>query len=85
MTLTLNLPHDDEQRLAQKAHAAGVDVQTFVERIVHAAATRPLIDDILRPIRDAFHASGMTDEELGDVLENAKHQMRTDRRSPHNS
>ena len=80
MTLVLNLPEEDERRLSQKAHAAGIDLQTYVECIVRAAASRPPIDEILRPVRDAFRASGMTDDELGELLEKAKHDMRAERR-----
>ena len=50
MTLTLNLPDEDERRLARKAKAAGVDVKAYVECIVRAAASRPPIDEILRPV-----------------------------------
>jgi hypothetical protein len=83
MTLTLNLAERDAQRLAEKAQAAGVDVQTYVERIVRAAASGPTLDEVLRPVRDAFHASGMSDAELGELLEEAKHEMRCERRARH--
>jgi hypothetical protein len=81
MTLTLNLADQDVERLAQKAHAAGVDVQTYVERLVHSAASSPSLDDVLRPIREAYRASGMSEDELGDLLEEAKHHMRHERRA----
>ena len=79
MTLTLNLADKDAQRLAEKAQAAGVDVQTYVERLVRAAASSPPLDELLRPVREAFHASGMSEDELGDLLEQAKHDMRRER------
>ena len=81
MTLTLNLNDDDERRLAEKAKSAGIDVNTYVECVVRAAATRPPIDDVLRPVRDAFRESGMTDDELAQLLEKAKHDMRSERRA----
>ena len=56
-------------------------MQTYVERIVRAAATSPPLDEVLRPVRDAFHASGMSDDELGELLEQAKHEMRRERRA----
>jgi len=79
MTLTLELADAEQRMLAQKAAAAGLDVQTYVERILRVAATRPPIDEVLRPVREAFRKSGMTEEELGDLLEEAKHQMRAER------
>ena len=81
MNLTLELPEEEQRLLVQKAAAAGLDVRTYVERIVRVAAARPPIDEVLRPIREAFLASGMTDEELGELLEKAKHEMRAERRA----
>jgi hypothetical protein len=40
---------------------------------------RPSIDQVLQPIRDAFDASGMTEDELVDLLVKAKKEMRKDR------
>ncbi len=34
------------------------------------------LDQILKPVRDAFAASGMTDDELAELLEVEKHAMR---------
>jgi hypothetical protein len=81
MTLTVDLADADAQRLAEKARAAGVDVQTYVERLVRLAATCAPLDDVLRPVREAFQASGMSEDELGELLEEAKHEMRRERRA----
>jgi hypothetical protein len=81
MTLTVDLADADAQRLAEKARAAGVDVQTYVERLVRLAATSVPLDDVLRPVREAFQASGMSEDELGELLEEAKHEMRRERRA----
>jgi len=79
MTLTIELPAQDETRLAEKARAAGIDVPTYVERVLRAEASRRPIEETLKPIHDAFDASGMTEEELGDLLVKAKKEMRRDR------
>ena len=81
MTLTLNLDDEDQRRLAEKAKSAGIDVQTYVECIVRAAASRAPTDQVLQPVRDAFRESGMTEDELGELLEKAKHEMRAERKS----
>ena len=54
----------------------GIDIVTFAGRALRREAARPLLDDILKPVRDAFAASGMTDDELADLLEAEKHAMR---------
>lgn len=83
MTLTVNLADNEAERLAEKARAAGIDVQTYAERLLRAAATSPPLDDVLRPVRDAFRASGMSEDELGELLEEAKHEMRRERLAGH--
>jgi hypothetical protein len=81
MTLTVNQPDREAQRLAEKAQAACVDVQKYVEWLVRVAATSPSLSEVLRPVHDAFHASGMSEDELGDLLEQATHEMRGERRA----
>ena len=45
-------------------------------------AERPLsLREISGPLSDEFKASGMTDDELGELLEAAKHRMREQRRA----
>ena len=81
MTLTVDLADTEAQRLAEKARAAGIDVQTYIQRIVRTAATAPPLDEVLCPVREAFRASGISEDELGELLEEAKHEMRSERRS----
>jgi len=52
MTLTLELPDEEQQMLSRKAAAAGLNVQDYVARIVRVAAARPPIEEVLRPIRE---------------------------------
>ncbi len=63
-------------QLEERASAQGVDVATLAARALRREANLPKLDDILKPVRDAFAASGMTDEELGELLEVEKHAMR---------
>ena len=47
MTLTIQLPSEDEARLAMKAKHAGVDLLSYVERVIKADVSRPPLDEIL--------------------------------------
>jgi hypothetical protein len=75
-TLTIPLPPQILAQLTQRADAEGVDVVTLAGRALRREATRPLLADVLKPVRDAFVASGMTEDELADLLEAEKHAMR---------
>jgi hypothetical protein len=74
--LTIPLPNQVMLRLEERASAQGVDVVTLAGRVLRREAARPLLDEILKPVRDAFAASGMSDDELAELLEFEKHAMR---------
>ena len=81
MSLTIQLPAEAEARLTEQAKAIGVDMPTYVERILRVAASRTSLEEVLKPIRDAFHESGISEDELSGLLVKAKKKMREDRRS----
>jgi hypothetical protein len=82
MVLTLPISQETEARLAAKAKAAGVDVSTYVAKIVEQSAKLPLsIKEISGEIADDFKKSGMTEDEFGDLLEEVKHEMRAEKRA----
>jgi hypothetical protein len=81
MSLTIHLPIADEARLAMKAKHAGIDLPTYVERVLKAEIARPPLEDVLKPVHDAFAQSGMSEDDLSDLLVSAKKAMRAQRRS----
>jgi hypothetical protein len=78
--LTVKLPPDVEQKLARRAAAAGEPVESLASRLLAEAVNAPTIDEILAPVRQRVAASGMTEDQLADLLEAEKHAMRNDRR-----
>jgi hypothetical protein len=82
MTLTIPISPEAEERLKAKAAAAGMDVVTYAARELERSFSAPRsIGEISGPAYEEFLHSGMTDDELGDLLEQAKHAMRAERRS----
>jgi hypothetical protein len=82
MTLRIEVSPETETRLKARAVAAGMDVETYVGALVEQSAKRPLsLDEISGPVADDFAKSGMTEDELSEVLEKAKHAMRADKRA----
>jgi len=78
--LIVKLPPDVEQKLLRRAAAAGEPIESFAGRILADAVNAPTIDEILAPVRQRFAASGMTEQQLSELLEAEKHAMRQDRR-----
>ena len=82
MTIQVPISREVEAKLRLRAEASGEDLTSFVARLVaHLAAPHTSLPVLSAPIFDAFKASGMTDDELGDLLERAKHEMRAERRT----
>ena len=83
MVLSLSISNQTEAALKAKASAAGVDLPTYVLGLIEQSTRSPLsIQEISGPVAGDFAKTGMTEDELGDVLENAKHQMRAEKRNP---
>lgn len=76
MVLSIPVSSETEERLKARAAASGIDLQTLAARVLEQFASEPPLDEALDPIRQDFVASGMTEEELIDLLEAAKHEMR---------
>jgi hypothetical protein len=76
MALNLVIPPETEARLAEKARSFGIDTATYAIRILRSAAAEPTLDEVLAPVRKKFAESGMTEDELADVLEREKHAAR---------
>ena len=81
MQLTINLSPEVTRWATDRATILGEDLSVFVARLVErAAGILPPLDEVLAPVRQAFADSGMTDDELGDMLEDVKHAARAERR-----
>lgn len=51
MAVTIQLPIEDEARLAMKAKQAGVDLPTYLERLLKAEVSRPPLEVVLKPVQ----------------------------------
>jgi hypothetical protein len=82
MVLTISIPPEAEAKLKTRAAASGVDLPTYVARMVaHFAEPPTPLEQLSGPVYQRFIESGMTDDELGDLLEDVKHDMRAERRA----
>jgi len=86
MLLTISIPDETEATLRLRASAAGEDLPSYVSKLVtHFSEPPPSLEELSGPIYQNFLASGMTDDELADELERAKHEMRAERRARQSS
>jgi hypothetical protein len=79
--VTLRLSKDAEAKLTERAAAAGVPLPDYVAGLVESLIESPrTLAEISGPVHQRFLDSGTTDEQLSEELEQAKHEMRADRR-----
>lgn len=79
--VTLRLSKDAEAKLADRAAASGLPLPAYLSTLVESMVEAPrTLAEISGPVYQRFLDSGTTDEQLSEELEQAKHQMRAERR-----
>jgi len=67
--------------LTARATAAGVDTSTYIAALFEQSVHTPLsIHDLSGPTVSDFATSNLTDDQLGDLLEERKHEMRREKK-----
>ena len=79
MTLSISLDPDVETKLLARAAAIGQAPDVYASRVLTEVVQRATIDEILAPVRAEFARSGMTEDELSDLLEEARYEARAER------
>ena len=82
VNITVRLTDDMQARLARNAANAGKSLPDYLALLVQQIVLKPRgsspADDQLQ---QNFNSSGLSDDELSEVLEEAKHEMRAERRA----
>lgn len=77
MTLQVNIPDEIARRLTERVAQTGAEPADYVIHAVERTlAEAERLDQVVGPVRDAFAASGLSEEQLGDLLEDEKHAHR---------
>jgi hypothetical protein len=81
MTLTIQLSADTEKWLATRAAAAGTTPEGFVSGLIaREKSGGKTFAEIFAPVRDEVAASGMTEDEVAEFLEQELADMRREKR-----
>ena len=75
MEITISVSKEVESALAQKAAARGQDLKAFIENMIRTQVMRPLLEEILAPVRQDFAESGMSEDELDALVESERQAM----------
>ena len=81
IAVTLRLSKDAEIKLAQRAAATGKPLGEYISTLVESVVETPrTLAEISGSVYQRFLDSGTTDEALSEELEQAKHEIRAERR-----
>ncbi len=75
--VTVHLPPETERTLREKAASAGLTLEAYLQKLAQrdaengAPRTRTL-DEILAPVREGFAESGMNEDEVTALFEEAR-------------
>jgi len=82
MTLEVMISPKAEATLRKHADQAGLPAADIAACLLERSLSKiPDLVEISGPIYEAFKASGMTEDELTELLEREKHAMRSERRA----
>lgn len=76
-TVTLPIDTELETWLTQNAAAQGIKLEQFAVDALRRLARRPSIDEVFAEVQAEFAASGMSDEDLQQVIEHALAEVRS--------
>ena len=79
--VTLRLSKDAEAKLTERAATSGLPLPAYLSALIESLVETPrTLADISGPVYQRFLDSGTTDDQLSEELEQAKHEMRAERR-----
>jgi len=72
MVVRLEISEDLERKLVDRARSNGQDASQYVHGLLERDLTAPTLDEVLQPLRDQVEKSGMSEEELDALVEQAR-------------
>ena len=76
MTLTIQVPKNIGAVLEEKARNQGKEVAEYVENLIEKDIDlRQTLDEILAPLRKDFAESGMTEDDLDELIKSERQAM----------
>ncbi len=81
MKLSVSISDEMERALKERARSAGMSEEMLAGYLLeHSLRVMPDLMTISGDTYEAFKKSGMTEDELSDLLEEEKHAMRAEKR-----
>ena len=75
MAITITLSRETERKLQARASQKGLEVSAYLGRLVEKEVQKPTLSEILAPFRQQVQTSGISDEELTTLFEEAREEV----------
>ena len=79
MEITVNISDEAGRMIFARANKEGKDVAAFAARVLEREAKKPSLDELLAPVRAQFAASGVTEEELTQIVKEERRAIRREK------
>ena len=80
MTISIDLGPELSKKLEERAAKIGQTPNDYTRRLVERSLAEPTFDEILAPVREQVAASGITEEELDELISEAIAEVRQERK-----
>jgi hypothetical protein len=85
MTLTIELKPETEAKLKNRAIESGYEVDDYVKKLIEEDSNKPkTLDEIFAPVRQEFKEKGMTEDELDDLIYQARREVYAEKKAREN-
>lgn len=80
-SVTIAMLPDTERKLRQKAVPVGLTLESYLGQLAENEASNGIperkatFDEIVAPVRNAFQESGMTDNDITDLIQEAREEV----------
>jgi hypothetical protein len=79
-TVTINLPKEIGVVLEKRAEDSGQNFEVYIKNLVETQAKKMTLDETLAPIRQAVEKSGLNDDELDGIFQQARREVSQSRK-----
>lgn len=80
MEITFTIPDEIAKQLFTRANKEGKDVSTFMAKVAEREAKKPTLDELLAPVRRQFAESGLSEEDLTNIVREERRAIQKEKR-----
>jgi hypothetical protein len=79
--VTIKITPEAKAALERRAAARGERIEDVVERLINQQVLHPSLDELLAPVRKGFAETGMSEDELDELLNEVREEVWQEKRS----